>query len=180
VQFATVLKAPLIRVALKTQADIAAAQQAADIAAASGIKLVHQCHTLSLFETVDGIVDTLQKIDRPNFGLIFEPANLELCGQSYGLSTLERLAPWIFNVYLQNQKLHDAGAVTLQTWCRGPVSFDIIPIHKAGGIAFESVFAGLKEIGYEGTVTVHQSAGPDEAPRDSVTATANYLRSLQH
>ena len=171
------LDAPLIRVALKQPADISAAQEAADLAAGSGVKLVHQCHTLSLFETVAGIISTLEKIDRTNFGLIYEPANLELCGQPY-VDAIERLAPWIFNVYLQNQKLKPDGAVTLNTWCRGPSSFDIIPIHQPGGVDFESVFRNLKHIGYEGTVTVHQSAGEGEDPRESTTRTAKFLRAL--
>ena len=177
VQLALALGAPLVRVALKKEDDIAAAQQAADIAADAGIKLVHQCHTLSLFETVDSIIDTLTKIDRKNFGLIYEPANLELCGQPYAES-IERLAPWMFNVYLQNQKLKSDGAVTLDTWCRGPSSFDIVPIHEHGGVNFESVFHELKRAGYDRTVTVHQSAGEGEDPLESTTATANYLRTL--
>ena len=170
--------APMIRVALKKEPDIAAAQQAADIAAEAGMRLVHQCHTLSLFETVDSIEKTLKAINRENFGLILEPANLELCAQPYDATTIERLAPWIFNVYLQNQRLREDGAVTLETWCRGPISFDIIPIHEPGGIDYASVFASLKQIGYGGAVTVHQSASEGEDPLDSVSATARYLRSL--
>jgi len=177
VQLAKQLGAPLIRVALKKPDDIGAAQAAADIAAKSNIQLVHQCHTLSLFETVEGIVDTLKKIDRPNFGLIYEPANLELCGQSYE-EAIEQLRPWLFNVYLQNQLLKEDGAVTLDTWCRGPSSFDIIPIHESGGINFAAVIRGLRRVGYEGTVTVHQSAGEGEDPLESTTKTADYLRAL--
>ena len=177
VRLAEQLGAPFIRVALKKPEDIAAAQTAADIAAKSNIQLVHQCHTLSLFESVDGIVDTLKKIDRPNFGLIYEPANLELCGQPYA-EAIEQVRPWLFNVYLQNQLLKEDGAVTLDTWCRGPSSFDIIPIHESGGINFESVIFGLKQAGYDGTVTVHQSAGEGEDPLESTSKTAEFLRSL--
>ncbi|GIT05145.1 MAG: hypothetical protein CM1200mP29_05560 [Verrucomicrobiota bacterium] len=86
------LGAPRIRVALKQQSDIANAQSAADEAAERGIQLVHQCHTLSLFETVESIERTLTAIDRPNFGLVYEPANLETCAQDYGRGTIERLA----------------------------------------------------------------------------------------
>ncbi|MGE3999048.1 MAG: sugar phosphate isomerase/epimerase family protein, partial [Planctomycetaceae bacterium] len=85
---AKTLGAPLIRVALKTEDDVPWAQSAADEAATRGLTLVHQCHTQSLFETIEGIEDTLRKIDRPNFGLIYEPANLELCGQEYGPVTI--------------------------------------------------------------------------------------------
>ncbi len=172
------LEAPLIRVALKKKEDIAWAQRAADEAAEMGIRLVHQCHTLSLFETVDSIVDTLKKIDRKNFGLVYEPANLELSGQDYGYATIERLAPWIFNVYLQNQMLRTDGAVTLDTWCRGPIAFDIIPVHASGGLDFPLVVQGLERVGYQGFVTVHQSATAGETPAESAQRTADYLRKI--
>ncbi len=177
VRLAQSLGAPLIRVALKSDDDIPAARDAADVAAEAGLKLVHQCHTLSLFETVGGIVDTLTKIDRKNFGLIYEPANLELCRQPYA-ECIETLAPWIMNVYLQNQILKPDGSVTLDTWCNGPSSFDIVPIHQPGGIDFASVIRGLRKIGYDGTVTVHQSAGEGEDPLESTKATADFLRGI--
>ena len=180
VELAQALRAPLIRVALKQDDDIAAARDAADQAAEDGITLVHQCHTQSLFETVDGIERTLQAIDRPNFGLIYEPANLEICGQDYGRATIQRLAPWIVNVYLQNQILRPDGAVTLNTWHRGPIRFDLIPIHAPGGIDFEQVFAGLREISYDGPVTAHQSGLPTEPPVETARETAQFLRRLMN
>ncbi len=179
-ELAKTLDAPLIRVALKTEDDIAFAQQAADQAADVGVQLVHQCHTLSLFETVDGIERALQQIDRPNFRLIYEPANLEICGQDYGSDTINRLAPWIVNVYLQNQILKPDGAVTLNTWCRGPVSFDLIPIHEQGGVDFPQVFEGLRSIGYDGPVTAHQSGLETEPPEQTAAKTADYLKGLIH
>ena len=63
------------------------------------------------------------------------------------------------------------------TWCRGPVSFDLIQIHDPGGINYDTVFAGLHKIGYHGTVTVHQSAGPGTSPAESASATAKFLQS---
>ena len=169
--------APLIRVSLKKEADIPWAQRAADEAAKYDIKLVHQCHTRSLFETVDGIERTLKQIDRPNFGLIYEPANLEICGQDYGLDSVARLAPWIFNVYFQNQVLRPDGQIELNTWCRGPVKFDLVQVHDTGGIDYQSVFEGLRQIGYDGTITVHQSAPEGESPDVSARLTANFLSS---
>ncbi|MGD9857522.1 MAG: sugar phosphate isomerase/epimerase, partial [Planctomycetaceae bacterium] len=110
--------------------------------------------------------------------LIYEPANLELCGQEYGPVTIEQLAPWMRNVYLQNHVLKSDGNVTLNTWCRGPVRFDLIPIHAAGGIDFANVFQGLASVGYRGPVTAHQSGLIDEAPSVTARATAQYLRAL--
>ena len=177
-ELATALNAPLIRVALKTNKDIPWAQRAADQAAERNLKLVHQCHTQSLFETVDGIEQTLQRIARPNFGLIYEPANLELCAQDYRYKTIQRLAPWIFNVYLQNQILKPDGKLTLQTWCRGPVAFDLVPISEPGGIDFAAVFEGLARISYAGPVTVHQSQTPGEPVTNAIRSTADYLTDL--
>jgi sugar phosphate isomerase/epimerase len=173
------LKAPLIRVCIKNEADIVAAQAAADEAAERGLTLVHQCHVQSLFETIDQIEERLREIDRSNFGLIYEAANLEESRQDYGSESIQRLAPWIKNVYLQNQLLNPAGAVTLDTWTHGPISFDIIDIPASGGIDFPLVFSGLKQVGYEGVVTVHQSA-PEQggSPIAAAAQTSNYLRSL--
>ncbi len=173
---AEMFQAGLVRVALKSSEDIPWAQRAADQASERGIRLVHQCHTLSMFETVDSIVDTLTQIDRPNFGLIYEPANLELCGQDYGLETIKRLEKWMFNVYLQNQVVRDHGSVRLDTWCRGPVQFDLIPIHAGGGIKFDEVFAALDQIGYNGYLTVHQSATEGETPAASADRTFQFLQ----
>lgn len=175
---AEALKTTLIRVAVKHADDIPFAQRAADEANDRGLTLVHQCHTQSLFETVEGIETTLKAIDRKNFRLIYEPANLELCGQDYGVESVRRLAPWIANVYLQNQLLKPDGKVTLDPWCRGPVPFDIIPIEQVGGVSFEQVFEGLHAVGYDGLITVHQSAPEIGEPLEAACATASYLREL--
>ena len=95
------LGADLIRIAMKVEADIPWAQRAADEAAERSIRLAHQSHTQSLFETVAGSIDVLKRIGRANFGIIYEPANLDLCGQDYGVETLKRFSPHLFNVYLQ-------------------------------------------------------------------------------
>ena len=172
------LGAGFIRVAIKSEEDIPFARAAADEAAARGIVLLHQCHIQSLFETIDQIEATLESIDRPNFGLIYEAANLEECGQDYGPDTIRRLAPWIKNVYLQNQRLNPNGAVTLETWCRGPVSFDLIDIPEPGGIDFASILKGLQAVDYSGWVTVHQSAPQSGSAEASARATARYLEEL--
>lgn len=174
------LGAPMIRVCLKTNEDIAAARAAADRAAQRSLQLVHQCHVQSLFETVPEIARQLQSINRPNFGLIFEAANLQQCDQGYGPSVILELAPWIRNVYLQNQRIHPNGAVTLQTWCAGPVTFDICGVADPGGIDFAAVFDGLRRIDYQGPITVHESAPADASrtPQDAAARTAEYLKAL--
>lgn len=160
---AEALGCDLIRVCLKKPEDVPHARAAAMEAAKRGIRLAHQCHTSSLFEEVDGMLAVLAQIDRPNFGIIYEPANLLLCGQSYGLDTLERLRPHLMNVYVQNHRLHPAGADELPTNCRGRVRFDHLDPWTPGGIDFDSVCAALKQIGYTGTLTIHQAQGIESA-----------------
>ena len=177
---AAALGAPMIRVCLKEEADLPYAQQAADRAQKRGLLLVHQCHIQSLFETLDQIEARLMQIDHPHFGLIFEAANLQQCGQDYGPEAIQRLAPWIKNVYLQNQRLHSQGGITLDTWSRGPVTLDVCEIPEAGSIDFARIFAGLRASGYDGPVTVHQSAPEDASlsALDAARQTAGFLRQL--
>ena len=108
----------------------------------------------------------------------FEAANLEQCGQVYGPTAIERLAPWIQNVYLQNQRISTTGSITLETWCNGPVSIDLCEIHESDGIDFATIFDGLQRIGYDGPVTVHQSAPESSSltALDAATRTSEFLR----
>ncbi len=175
---AAALGCDLIRVCLKTEDDIAHARQAADLAAARGIRLAHQCHTTTLFEQVDRSIEVLQQIDRSNFGLIYEPANLMLCGEPYGRETLEKFLPYLMNVYVQNHAVDPDGPVELETWCLGLRRFRHIPIWETGGVDFEEVSDGLQSVGYSGFFTVHQAYAELMGPREAAVESARYLRSL--
>ena len=105
------------------------------------------------------MLDVLAQIGQPNFGLIYEPANLLLNGQPYGLETLKKLRPHLMNVYVQNHKLNPAGTDELPTFCRGNVRFDHLPPWTPGGVSFEEVATALKQVGYDGTFTLHQAQG---------------------
>jgi len=156
---AQALGCDLVRVCLKRRDDIPYARQAAQAAAKRGIRLAHQCHTATIFEEVQPMLDVLKEIGQRNFGIIYEPANLYLCGQSYGPETLAKLRPWLMNVYVQNHKLDSQGPVALTTYCRDEVRFHHLDPWESGGVDFAAVFAGLKEIGYQGHFTIHQAQG---------------------
>ena len=175
---AELLGCDLIRVCLKVDADIERARVAADQAAERSLRLAHQCHTTSLFEQVDRSLEVLAEIDRPNFGLIYEPANLMLCGEPYDVQTLRRLEPFLMNVYVQNHRLDPEGPAELETWCRGPVRFHHIPLWESGGVDFPQAAAALEEIGYTGYVTVHQHFAHLMGPEEAAVQSARYLRGL--
>jgi sugar phosphate isomerase/epimerase len=163
---------------MKNETDIAFARQAAELAAERGIRLAHQCHTSSLFEEVDQILDVLKEIDRDNFGIIYEPANLLLNGQDYGVETLQRLAPHIMNVYVQNHRLDPKGPEVLDTYCRGPVRFHHLYLWETGGVDFTQVFQGLRDIEYVGSFTIHQAQGIEtlEAATEYVKKCRRFFR----
>lgn len=173
---ADTLGADLIRICMKSEEDIPHAQKAADEAQERGLRLAHQSHTRSLFETVEGSLAVLQAVKRPNFGIIYEPANLALCGQEYGEPTLHLLHPYLFNVYLQNHAPDPDGLKPMDTWTQGRVMSTLRPLNAPGGIDFNRVFAGLQAIGYDGYVTMHQAFGGDIPPPEATKQTAEFLR----
>jgi len=172
------LGADLMRICMKRSEDIQWAQRAADEAAERGIRLAHQSHTSSLFEEVERSLEVIRGVDRPNFGLIYEPVNLDACGQDYGRNTIELLAPHLFNVYLQNHIENPQGEGVLNTWCRGAVHFDHLPVWAPGGMNFPKIFDALKAVGYEGYVTVHQAFAGLRGPAEAAERSSAYLREL--
>lgn len=177
---AEALGCDLIRVCLKRHEDIAFARAAADQAAKRGVRLVHQCHTATIFEEVDSILKVLAEIDRPNFGIIYEPANLLLCGQSYAVDSLAKLRPFLMNVYAQNHRLDPEGPEALTTYCRGEVRFHHLDPWEPGGVDFREVFTGLQKIGYDGYFTIHQAQGISTAAEAARFASrcAKFVRSF--
>lgn len=178
VDLAEGLGADLLRICMKTDADIPWAQRASDEAAERGMRLVHQCHAQSLFEQVDRSLEVVGLVDRENFGMVYEPANLEVCGEDYGPETIERLAPHIFNVYLQNQKLGPDGRDVMKSWAGGEVLVDQVPIWDKGGIDYPLIAEALRGIGYDGYVTVHQSSTPPSEPPEAISRSAEHLRPI--
>ncbi len=174
---AQALGAGVIRIGMKAHTDIPWARRAADEARERGIRLAHQSHVCSLFETVDGAIEVVREVGRENFGLIYEPANLMACGQDYGRKTMRAYRPYLFGVYLQNRWNHAEGKATVETWINGPVKCDLADFGDPRATDFRIVFDALADIGYDGYVTVHQAgAGGDIA--GGIRQFADYLRSI--
>jgi sugar phosphate isomerase/epimerase len=172
---AEALGTDLIRVCMKKEEDIAFASQACDEARERGIRLAHQSHCASLFETVPGSLKVLEEVGRPNFGIIYEPANWMIAGEDYGPETIRLLKPYLFNVYIQNHRLTPDGTTKVETWKKGPVALDHIGVWQPGGVDVESVFEGLYEAGYQGYLTVHQAFGDVMPVDEAVRRSAEYL-----
>ncbi len=172
------LGAPLIRICMKRDEDIEWAQKASDEAAERNIRLAHQSHNSSLFETVEGSLRVLKAVGRPNFGIIYEPANWFIAGEQYGKHGIEAVQDYIFNVYVQNSKLTPDGETAVKTWGKGPVPIDHIGVWDPGGVNFEEMFEALHGIGYGGYVTVHQAFAGIMSVEEAVRKSYDYLKPL--
>lgn len=170
--------ADLIRICMKKDEDIEWAQKAADEAGERGIRLAHQAHNSSLFETVEGSLRVIEAVGRENFGIIYEPANWFVAGEDYGRHGIEAVQDYIFNVYVQNHRLNPDGEATLKTWGKGDVGVDHIGLWEKGGVNFEEVFAALHGIGYRGYVTVHQAFAGVMSVEEAVQKSYDYLKPL--
>ena len=175
---AEALGADLIRICMKSEDDIPHAASAADEAAERNIRLAHQSHMESLFETVEGSLEVLRRVNRPNFGLIYEPSNLALCGEKYGADTLQAFSPYLFNVYLQNHVPEDDGPSPMTAWARGVVPSRLYPLDSGKGIRFDRVFEGLRSVNYDGWITLHHALDGDLPPAEAATRAAEFLRSF--
>ena len=170
--------ADLIRICMKREEDIEWAQKASDEAKERNIRLVHQAHNSSLFETVAGSVDVLKKVDRENFGIIYEPANWFVAGEDYGRAGILAVKDYIFNVYVQNHRLNPDSEASVGTWGKGRVGVDHIGLWDEGGCNFEEVFETLHSINYRGFVTVHQAFEGVMSVEEAIRKSQEYLRPL--
>ena len=155
------LGAKLVRVMMQREEDIPFARRAAEEAGERGMKLAHQTHIGTLFETVEAALDVLQRIGSAHFGVTYEPSNLLVCGSAWGREAIERLGPHIVNVYLQNWRVSDDGALTLKL-NSGQIKGDQIALDDTRGVDYAEVLDGLRRIGWTGYVTVHQTLLPGE------------------
>ena len=175
---ADALGSSLIRVCMKKDEDIEFAQKSADEAVERGIRLAHQSHCASLFETVEESLRVLEAIDRPNFGIIYEPANWFIAGEDYGIDSIRKMKPYLFNFYIQNHRLTPDGVTDITTWKKGPVPVDHIGVWEEGGVDVAAVFDAMHEVGYEGYLTVHQAFGDVMPVEEAVRKSFEHLEPL--
>src|SRR5580704_5316363 len=107
-RMAEIFGCKLIRCQIKRPEQLGWAQRACDEAKERGLSIVHLSHPATLFSNVDDAIDCLRKINRPNFGLTYEPVNWMNERKGYGPDVIKSVSPWIVNVYAQNQKVRKA------------------------------------------------------------------------
>jgi sugar phosphate isomerase/epimerase len=203
---AEIFSTKLIRCQIKRPEQLGWAQRACDEARERGLWITHLSHPDTLFGNVEDAIDCLKKINRPNFGLTYEPVNWMYNPKGYGREVIKSVAPWIINVYAQNQKAQAATPVNgfppaigspeqasietclITTGRRMPSgrSGSAAPatggaaynlaLWEPGGINFDTVFQGLHEIGYTGYFTVHSRTSQANPPVDLATRSFAFLK----
>ena len=168
----------LVRVCIKSWADLKWVQRAADEALERGITLTHMAHGQSMFETVDGSIEYARRVNRRNFAITFETTNWLWGYQNIGRETILRLAPYICYVYLKNSRMWEGGGKKTLRWAKGWVSYDDAPFGQEGTVDFPEILSALKEIGYDGAIAVHQTPLEGESIEHSVRASYDYLTSV--
>ena len=153
---ADILGTSLVRIMIKSNEDIIYAQKALDEASERGIILTQQTHWGTLAETVEDTLFLIKKINRDNFAITFEPANLMACGSKYNVDSLKTLLPYVVNFYFQNIILDQDGKHVFKTNRNGNINISYVPLYDHRGISIQPLLSFLKEMNYKEWITVHQ------------------------
>jgi L-ribulose-5-phosphate 3-epimerase len=109
-------------------------------------------------ETAETLATFLTKLNRPNVGVNFDPANMILYDKGDPIEAMRVLGPWLKQCHIK-----DATRTTQPgTWgAEVPVG--------TGDVKWAALFATLKELGYEGNLCIEREAGTQRVA-DIITA----------
>ena len=143
-------------------------QEIADLAKKHNKKIGIETHGNRIIETVDETIRLLEMVDRSNLGVIHDAGNLFLCTDTeYGYETIKKLGDKIFHVHVKGERFVDDLSLpsTHKYQTRnGERIFQQVML-KDSQADYDSVFKGLKEIGYDGYVSTECFAPASDIER---------------
>ncbi|QDT03214.1 Xylose isomerase-like TIM barrel [Rubripirellula lacrimiformis] len=102
-------------------------------------------------ETADGLLEFIQHVDRSNLKINFDPANMILYGTGEPIEALRKVGKHVRSIHCKDGTWSDQPG---KTWgCEVPLG--------EGDVNMEAYLKTLKEIGYEGPLTIER-----EIPQD--------------
>src|SRR5215468_967963 len=117
-------------------------------------------------ETAITLVRAMRDVGLDNQGVNFDLANLIMYGKANPVDAIEILAPYIQGIHAKDGM-----------WPTNPRQLgEEVPIGK-GRVDFPRIFERLKDIHYQGAVTIEREISGPQQMQD-VRAAANYLRQL--
>jgi sugar phosphate isomerase/epimerase len=116
------------------------------MAGEKGIKLLMETGQ----ETADGLRKFLEKLDHPAVVVNIDPANIILYDKGDPIDLAKTLAPWVRHIHIKDAiRTTEPGTWGSEVpWGQGQVETD-------------NFLKTLKEIGYDGTLSIEREAGDD-------------------
>ncbi|MGO8678683.1 MAG: sugar phosphate isomerase/epimerase family protein [Limisphaerales bacterium] len=103
-------------------------------------------------EAASVLLGLLRKLDRPNLGVNFDPANMILYDKGNPIEALRLLGPWVRQVHVKDARK----TLTPGTWG------EEVPV-GTGQVAWPEFFAALREINFAGYCVIEREAGTQRA-----------------
>jgi sugar phosphate isomerase/epimerase len=116
----------------------------ADLFAAQGIALGFETGQ----ETADTLAAFLTKLNRPNVGVNFDPANMILYDKGDPIAALRTLGPWLKQCHIKDANRTKAPG----TWGEEVVA-------GTGQVDWPAFFRTLGELGFRGNLCIEREAG---------------------
>ncbi|MGB7324234.1 MAG: sugar phosphate isomerase/epimerase family protein [Rubripirellula sp.] len=104
-------------------------------------------------ETADGLLEFIHHVERANLKINFDPANMILYGTGEPIEALRKVAKHVRSIHCKDGTWSDQPGVT---WGKE------VPLGQ-GDVNMESYLQTLREIGYEGPLTIEREIPQDPA-----------------
>ncbi len=99
-------------------------------------------------ETAPVLLELLQKLNRPNLGVNFDPANMLLYDKGNPIAALRTLGPWIRQVHIKDARCTKVPG----TWGEEVVA-------GTGEVDWRAFFTTLQQVGFRGDLCIEREAG---------------------
>ena len=119
-------------------------QKVAEIFAAKNINVALETGQ----EMAASLASVLEKLDRPNLGVNFDPANMILYDQGDPIEAVQTLGPWIRQIHIKDAKRTTTPGIWGQEVAVG-----------TGDVDWPGFFSALREIQFAGNFVIEREAG---------------------
>ncbi len=116
-------------------------------------------------ETADTLAAFLRKLDRPNVGINFDPANMLLYDKGDPIAALRTLGPWLRQCHLKD---------AIRTKVSGTWGEEVVL--GTGEVDWRAFFGVLRELNFAGDLCIEREAGAQRVA--DIRAARAYLESL--